>query len=91
MSFEGGISSLGKTRDDDGTVDRVADPPQKMWAVLAAFKYKCEVENIEMVSIFEVRRMNPSTAQRVVRRAPAACLDESLRLAGRRAVATILA
>ena len=55
MSFEGAISSLGKTRDDDGTVDRVADPPQKMWAVLAAIKYKCEVENIELASIFEVR------------------------------------
>jgi len=53
MSFEGAVSSLGKTRDDDGTVDRVADPPQKMWAVLAAIKYKCEVENIELVSIFE--------------------------------------
>jgi len=53
MSYEGSISSLGKTRDEDGTVDRVADPPQKMWAVLAAFKYKCEVENIEMVSVFE--------------------------------------
>lgn len=53
MSFEGAISSLGKTRDDDGTVDRVADPPQKLWAVLAAFKYKCEVENIELVSVFE--------------------------------------
>ena len=56
MSFEGAVSSLGKTRDDDGTVDRVSDPPQKMWAVLAAFKYKCEVENIEIVSVFEVRR-----------------------------------
>jgi len=44
---------MGKTRDDDGTVDRVADPPQRMWAVLAAIKYKCEVENIELVSIFE--------------------------------------
>lgn len=53
MSFEGSISSMGKTRDADGTVDRVADPPQKLWAVLAAFKYKCEVENIELVSIFE--------------------------------------
>ena len=46
MSFEGAISSMGKTRDEDGTVDRVPDPPQKMWAVLAAFMYKCEVENI---------------------------------------------
>lgn len=54
MSYEGAISSLGKTRDDDGTVDRVSDPPQNLWAVLAAFKYKCEVENIEIVSIFEV-------------------------------------
>ena len=55
MSFEGAVSSLGKTRDADGTVDRVQDPPQKLWAVLAAFKYKCEVENIEIISIFEVR------------------------------------
>ena len=55
MSFEGAVSSLGKTRDADGTVDRVQDPSQKLWAVLAAFKYKCEVENIEIISIFEVR------------------------------------
>ena len=54
MSFDGAISSMGKTRDDDGTVDRVADPPQRLWAVLAAFKYKCEVENIEIISVFEV-------------------------------------
>ena len=54
MSYEGAISSMGKTRDDDGTVDRVGDPPQRLWAVLAAFKYKCEVENIEIVSVFEV-------------------------------------
>ena len=63
MSFEGAVSSLGKTRDDDGTVDRVADPPQKMWAVLAAFKYKCEVENIELVSVFEVRAHTPSLSR----------------------------
>ena len=30
-----------------------------MWAVLAAFKYKCEVENIELVSVFEVRITRP--------------------------------
>ena len=53
MSYEGAISSLGKMRDEDGTVDRVADPPPEMWPVLAAIKYKCEVENIELVSVFE--------------------------------------
>ena len=53
MSFEGSISSMGKTRDDDGTVDRVADPPDKLWPVLAAFAYKCEYENMELVSVFE--------------------------------------
>jgi len=52
-AFEGAISSMVKTRDEDGTVDRVADPPQKMWAVLAAIKYKCEVENINLETIFE--------------------------------------
>ena len=36
MSFEGAVSSLGKTRDEDGTVDRVADPPAEMWPILAA-------------------------------------------------------
>ena len=51
---------MGKTRDDDGTVDRVADPPQRLWDVLAAIKYKCEVENIEIVSIFEVRAHAPT-------------------------------
>lgn len=53
MSYEGAISSLGKMRDEDGTVDRVADPPPEMWPILAALKYKCEVENIELVSVFE--------------------------------------
>ena len=52
-AFEGAISSMVKTRDEDGTVDRVADPPQKLWAVLAAFQYKCEVENINLETIFE--------------------------------------
>ena len=67
MSFEGSISSMGKTRDADGTVDRVADPPQKMWAVLAAFKYKCEVENIDLESIFEVRAAPAAYARRRTR------------------------
>ena len=72
MSYEGAISSMGKTRDDDGTVDRVGDPPQRLWAVLAAFKYKCEVENIEIVSIFEVPALAaPSHAP--VATAPNAC------------------
>ena len=53
MSMEGAISSMGKTRDEDGTVDRCPDPPQKMWSVLAAFMYKCEVENINIETVFE--------------------------------------
>ena len=76
MSFDGAISSMGKTRDDDGTVDRVADPPQNLWAVLAAFKYKCEVENLEIVSLFEVRALSlflaPAT-HRLHRAWPRAC------------------
>jgi hypothetical protein len=52
MSFDGAISSLGKTRDDDGTVDRVADPPDNMWPVLAALKYRCDYENTHLDTIF---------------------------------------
>ena len=44
---------MGKTRDLDGSVDRVADPPPKLWPVLAAFQHKCLVENINLETIFE--------------------------------------
>ena len=88
MSYEGAISSMGKTRDDDGTVDRVADPPQKLWAVLAAFKYKCEVENIELVSIFEVRTIYPRSAKHIFMAVSARFRARRTR---RRAAATTLA
>ena len=47
------VSSMGKTRDLDGTVDRVAPPPDEMWPILYCLKRKCEDENIELNSIFE--------------------------------------
>ena len=47
------VSSMGKTRDLDGTVDRVAPPPDEMWPILYFIKRKCEDENIELPSIFE--------------------------------------
>ena len=48
------MSSMGKSRDLDGTVDRCADPPEILWPILYALKVKCEDENIELVSLFEV-------------------------------------
>ena len=43
-----------KTRDEDGTVDRVRDPPEEMKPVLAALREKCKVENIDLLDVFTV-------------------------------------
>ena len=56
MAFEGAISSLGASRGIDGSIDRVPDPPQTLWNKLAFLSAKCETENIEILSIFEVSR-----------------------------------
>ena len=53
MAFEGAISSLGATRGLDGSIDRVPDPPESLWATLAFLQAKCQTENIEIISIFE--------------------------------------
>jgi hypothetical protein len=53
MSMEGVISSLGATRAEDGSIDRVPDPPQDLWDRLAFLQAKCETENIEILSVFE--------------------------------------
>merc|ERR1712216_801765 len=53
MSLESVMSSMGKSRDLDGSIDRVADPPTKLWPILAAFLHKCNVENIHLETIFE--------------------------------------
>ena len=55
MAFEGAISSLGASRGLDGSIDRVPDPPDSLWNKLAFLSAKCETENIEILSIFEVR------------------------------------
>ena len=54
MAFEGAISSLGASRGIDGSIDRVPDPPQSLWHKLAFLSAKCETENVELLSIFEV-------------------------------------
>ena len=46
--------ALGVNRDVDGTVDRVAEPPYEIWKMLAFLQRKCETENIEIISVFEV-------------------------------------
>ena len=43
-----------KTRDEDGTVDRVRDPPPEMWPVLASIREKCKVERVDIISVFTV-------------------------------------
>ena len=48
------VSSMGKTRDLDGSVDRVPDPPEKIWQLLYVLQRKCEDENINIEAIFEV-------------------------------------
>ena len=53
MSFEGAISSLGATRAEDGSIDRVPDPPQQLWDKLAFLTAKVQTENIDLLSVFE--------------------------------------
>lgn len=45
--------NAGKTRDDDGTVDRVKDPPKILLPFLACMKEKCKIENVDLLSVFE--------------------------------------
>ena len=54
MAFEGSISSLVKMRDEDGSVDRVQDPPQELWPVLACLRYKAIDDHIDLPSVFVV-------------------------------------
>jgi len=42
-----------KTRDEDGTIDRVRDPPPELLPVLAAIREKCKVEGVYIESIFQ--------------------------------------
>ena len=97
MSLEGAISTMGKTRDDDGTVDRVADPPDEMWPVLAAIKYRCDYENMHLDTIFV--RFGPRTppgvpaarsgpARRPARRSPQASLTHRRPRAAARTLGT---
>ena len=53
MAFEGAISSLGATRAEDGSIDRIPDPPPALWDKLAWLGAKCDTENLEILSIFE--------------------------------------
>jgi len=50
--LESVMSSMGKTRDLDGSVDRVPDPPTKLWPVLASMEYYCRHANMHLESIF---------------------------------------
>lgn len=46
----------GKARDADGTVDRIDDSvSEKLMPLLITIKRRCEAENIDLVSVFEVR------------------------------------
>ncbi|KAL1522063.1 hypothetical protein AB1Y20_021707 [Prymnesium parvum] len=48
-----------ETRDDDGTIDRVRDPPEELLPVLAAIKEKCLVERIDIHSVFAEAGASP--------------------------------
>ncbi len=52
-SVQGGVMNFGKTRDEDGTVDRVPDPPEALKPTLLAFKDKAIAEGIDLASIFQ--------------------------------------
>jgi len=46
------MSSMGKTRDLDGSIDRVPDPPTKLWPALAAIEYYCRHANMHLETLF---------------------------------------
>eukprot|EP00325_Prymnesiales_sp_UTEX-LB-985_P027545 CAMPEP_0174715854 /NCGR_PEP_ID=MMETSP1094-20130205/22651_1 /TAXON_ID=156173 /ORGANISM="Chrysochromulina brevifilum, Strain UTEX LB 985" /LENGTH=151 /DNA_ID=CAMNT_0015915517 /DNA_START=41 /DNA_END=496 /DNA_ORIENTATION=- len=46
------MSSMGKMRDIDGTIDRCVPPTRDLWPILFALRLKCEDENIELESRF---------------------------------------
>ena len=64
MAFEGSISSLVKMRDEDGSVDRVQDPPQALWPVLACFRYKAIDNHIDLPSVFVVSDFSAAALER---------------------------
>jgi len=47
------VSSMGKMRDLDGTVDRCPPPPHELWPILFALRLKCEDEHMDVDSLFE--------------------------------------
>lgn len=47
-----GILSQGKMRDEDGTVDRVRDPPPELWPLLYKLKCQCNAYNIAIHEAF---------------------------------------
>jgi len=53
QSLDGVISSMGKTRDLDGSVDRIPPPPDSMWPLLYAIQLKCQDENINLEGVME--------------------------------------
>jgi hypothetical protein len=43
-----GIQALGKSRDEDGTIDRVRDPPKELLPLLYAVRMQCSSYNIDL-------------------------------------------
>ena len=72
-AFEGVISSLGATRAEDGSIDRVADPSPEVWKILAFLQAKCETENIEIIAVFEVSAAAHVQSRLPVRNSESAC------------------
>ena len=79
--------ALGVNRDVDGTVDRVAEPPYEIWKMLAFLQRKCETENIEIISVFEVSVAWSCMYPLLLRRACHAASHIFLQLALRRSKA----
>ncbi len=51
-SVQGGVMNFGKTRDEDGTVDRVPDPPDHLKFWLLVLQLKIKVEEIDLEPAF---------------------------------------
>jgi len=53
------MTTMGKSRDPDGSVDRIGDPPSHLWPFLYVVKTECQVYSIDLASLCEEACINP--------------------------------
>ena len=51
-TLESVMSTMGKARDLDASIDRINDPPPQLWPTLFAIRAHCETHSINLHSLF---------------------------------------